>query len=434
MDAEQQPVLSPDSSSSSPSKQANSLVVAQRSSALPVPAFPGRKRRRLSGWLLIVPLLLLIVWVVWYWMSAGGPPVRYKTAPVDLGPVSTVVTATGTVNPVTSVQVGSQVSGKIRELYADFNSEVTSGQLIAQIDPAPFRTRVNQARATLRSARGTLVRSQALLAQRKLELDRMVALRQQRFVAQSELDLARTNFLEAQAQVEVNHAQVDQAEAALANAELDLGYTNIYSPVDGTVISRNVDVGQTVVATFQTPILFVIAQDLTHMQVNTNVSEADIGGVTEGTQARFTVDAYPGEPFTGTVEQVRNAPVSIQNVVTYDVVVTVANPDLKLKPGMTANVSIVTAHKEDALRVPNAALRFRPPDAPAEKLPPTVWVYDDGRLRPLHVDPGIADGSYTEVAPGPLSPGDLVVTGIETPEEAESKELPPGFGMGPRFR
>ncbi len=438
MESEHQPALGQDTgtATSPPSQSPNPLVVSQRTTTMPVPAIPGRTPRRLgrSGWWLIVPVLLLVAWAIWYWVSAARPVIQYKTAVVDRGPVTTVVTATGTVNPVTSVQVGSQVSGKIRALYADFNSEVTSSQLIAQIDPAPFRTRVNQARATLRSARGTLVKSRALLAQRKLELDRMVSLRQQRFVAQSELDLARTNFLEAQAQVEVNHAQVDQAEAALANAELDLGYTKIYSPVDGTVISRNVDVGQTVVATFQTPTLFVIAQDLTYMQVNTNVSEADIGGVTEGTRAHFTVDAYPSQPFTGTVEQVRNAPISIQNVVTYDVVVTVANPELKLKPGMTANVSIVTAHKDQALRVPAVALRFKPPEALGDKLPPTVWLLDDGRLRPVSVEPGITDGAYTEVAPGPLQPGDRVVTGIESPEEVEGKELPPGFGMGPRFR
>lgn len=371
---------------------------------------------------------------LWRWFTAAPAAPPYKTALVDRGPVISTVTATGTVNPVVTVQVGSQVTGKIKALYADFNSVVKKGQLIAQIDPALFEARVASARAALKTARGNLVKAQAMLAQRALELHRMETLRAQQFVPQSDLDLARTNHKDASAQVEVAQAQVDQAAAALALAELDLGYTKIYSPEDGIVISRKVDVGQTVVASLQAPQIFVIAKDLTKMQVIANVSEADIGGVAEGKPAEFTVDAFPNEPFRGVVSQVRNAPVSIQNVVTYDVVIDVDNSALKLKPGMTANVSIVTATKDHVLRVPNAALRFKPPGVPTEKKKSTLWTVDAaGRLRAVPVTAGAVGVSHTEIREGELREGDAVVVGVEA-MEAGPKELPPGFGMGPKLR
>lgn len=371
---------------------------------------------------------------LWRWFSATPPPLHYKTALVDRGPVVTMVTATGTVNPVISVQVGSQVTGKIKELYADFNSVVTKGQLIAQIDPALFQARVASARASLKTARGNLAKARAQLAQRTLELNRMETLRAQQFVPQSDLDLARTNHKDATAQVEVTEAQIDQAAAALSLAELDLGYTKIYSPEDGIVISRKVDVGQTVVASLQAPMIFVIAKDLTKMQVIANVSESDIGGVAEGKAAAFTVDAFPADPFQGVVSQVRNSPVSIQNVVTYDVIVDVDNRALKLKPGMTANVSIVTATKDQALRVPNTALRFKPPGVPTEKKKSAVWTLDaTGRPRAVPLVPGAGGASYTEVKEGELREGDAVIVGLEA-TEAGQKELPPGFGMGPQLR
>jgi HlyD family secretion protein len=228
---------------------------------------------------------------------------------------------------------------------------------------------------------------------------------------------------------------LDQAEATLASAELDLGYTTIHSPVNGIVVSRNVDAGQTVAATFQTPILFVIAQDLTKMEVNANVSESDIGGVVEGRGANFRVDAYPKQFFEGTVTQVRNAPISIQNVVTYDVIITVDNRDLKLKPGMTANVTIITANKENPLRVPNGALRFRMPNVPIEKQSTVVWILDEeNRPKRAQVVTGIADSLSTEIVGGPLNEGDRVIVGIETAEERSQKKLPPGFDMAPRMR
>lgn len=401
-----------------------------------IQAEPGRPYWKEPRWGLIASaggVLILAGVAAWYWWTSTPTPLSFKTLPVDRGPITAVVTATGTVNPVISVTVGSQVSGKIAKLYADFNSVVREGQILAQIDPQPYKARVSQARAAVKSANGNVEKAKNMAEQRRLERDRMSRLRRQQFVSQADLDLAKTNYRDAEANVEVMQAQLDQAEANLAAAELDLGYTTIYSPVNGIVVSRNVDVGQTVVASFQTPTLFVLAQDLTKMQVNANVSESDIGGVTEDKPASFRVDAYPKQFFEGTVSQVRNAPINIQNVVTYDVVITVDNRDLKLKPGMTANVTIVTDKRENPLRVPNGALRFRMPDVPFNKKATRVWVLDrKGKPSQVDVSIGIADSLYTEITGGTLKEGDRVIIGIESPDENEGKTLPPGFG--PRMR
>jgi HlyD family secretion protein len=427
----------PPGSSSTPAHDSSSAL-SDHEHRLPasLPVLPPSRTGPRLPWLIgIVTLLALIGAGIWYWWLAGTPPVHYKTALVDRGPITAIVTATGTVNPVVSVQVGSQVSGKITQLMADFNSVVTKGQILATIDPQPFQARVSQARASLKSGHGNLAKAKNMANQRKLELDRMKTLLRQQFVSQADLDLAATNFRDAQAQVEVAQAQMDQAVATLASAKLDLGYTTIYSPVNGIVVSRNVDVGQTVAASFQTPTLFVIAQNLTQMQVDTNVSESDIGGVVEGKPANFRVDAYPKHFFEGTVTQVRNAPISIQNVVTYDVVITVDNRDLKLKPGMTANVTIVTAKKDNPLRVPNGALRFRMPGVPADRKVTQVWVMDQAKqVHQAVITTGIADSLSTEIAEGVLKEGDQVILGIETPEEQAQKKLPPGFDGGPRMR
>ena len=406
---------------------------AQSVTVIPLPQ-PRRSSRRLLLFSILSGLLLIGAGA-WYWFNGGPPPVQYKTALVDRGPITSLVTATGTVNPVVSVQVGSQVSGKIAKLFADFNSAVTQGQPLAQIDQLPFQSRVRQARASVKSAEGNLAKARNMAVQRKRERDRIATLRQQAFVSQADLDLADTNYRDADANIQVMQAQLDQAQATLASAELDLGYTTLYSPVNGIVVSRNVDVGQTVVASFQTPTLFVIAQDLTQMQVNANVSESDIGGVAEGKLAHFRVDAYPKQFFEGIVTQVRNAPISIQNVVTYDVVVTVDNKDLKLKPGMTANVTIVTDKKEAPLRVPNGALRFRMPNVPVDKKLTQAWVLDqDNQTRQVRVATGIADSLFTEIDEGVLKEGDRVILGIETPEEQAQKKLPPGFEPGRGMR
>ncbi|WHZ16570.1 MAG: ABC transporter, RND-adapter-like protein [Nitrospira sp.] len=382
-----------------------------------------------------VGLLASLAFGLWYWWSNNRVVSHYKTLPIERGPITSLITATGAVNPVVSVQVGSQVSGKIAKIYADYNSVVREGQVLASIDQKPYQAKVNQAQAALKSARANLAKARNMLTQRKLEFDRMAALRSQQFVAQSDLDLARTNAHDAEAQVDLSQAQVDQAKATLSSAELDLGYTTIYSPVNGTVVSRNVEEGQTVVASFQAPTLFVIAQDLTHMQVIANVSESDIGGVTEGKSADFRVDAYPREFFHGIVTQVRNAPVSIQNVVTYDVIISVENPELKLKPGMTANITIVIARNEKALRAPNAALRFRMPGLPVDRKAPQLWVLETtGRVRAVPVTTAIADSLFTEIVEGEVQEGDSVIVGIATPEDSAQEKLPPGFEIGPKLR
>ncbi|MBI4401740.1 MAG: efflux RND transporter periplasmic adaptor subunit [Nitrospirae bacterium] len=390
-------------------------------------------------------------------------PIRYKTAPVARGTIVSVVTAIGTINPVVSVQVGSQVTGKVISLHADFNSVVKVGDVVARIDPSIYQARRDQAAANLANAKAAVVKARADLAQRKRELDRAKVLLGQQFVSQNDVDVAATAYEGAVAQLDVASAQVKQAEAALNAAEMDLKYTVIRSPVNGIVIARNVEVGQTVTAGFQTPMLFLIALDLMKMQVDTNVSEADIGGIVEGKEATFTVDAYPGEQFRGAVRQVRNAPISVQNVVTYDVVIEVDNRDLRLKPGMTANASIIVSRKDQVLKVPNAALRFTPLNAerlagrmtgsggssadsaakaahavPAPGEPATgskaVWrVGPDGDPVSVPIQPGISDGNFTELVAGGLKEGDEVIVGIEMPRESRNPHtLPPGFGSGQR--
>ncbi len=340
--------------------------------------------------------------------SGDGP--AYRTEPVKRGDIQQTVTATGTVNPVTTVQVGTQVSGTIKQLYVDFNSRVKKGQLIAQIDPAFYETQLAQAQANTDHAEAALRDAERILNQNK-------ALYARNLVAKNDYDSAVTGYDSAR-------AQLAQAKAALQAAATNLSYTKIYSPVDGIVISRNVDIGQTVAASFQTPTLFTIAQDLTKMQIDTNVAESDIGVVQLGQEVDFTVDAYPDTTFEGKVWQKRQAPITIQNVVTYDVVVQVNNRDLKLMPGMTANVSIIIATRKNALRLPNAALRFKPADktpvlAPGEKKGPAVWVLEGGKPKRVPVDLGISDGTYTEVLSDGLKEGQQLI--VEVLKKAKSQ-------------
>lgn len=402
---------------------------------------------------LILSVLVVALAIAGYVFFNGERkvPVRYRTAPVERGSIVSVVTATGTINPVVLVQVGTQVSGLIKSLHADFNSTVKAGDVVAVIDPGPFKARRDQAASNLEMAKATVARARTDMAQRKREWERTKSLLAQQFVSQNDVDVALTNYESAKAQLSVAEAQVKQAEAALNAAELDLKYTTIRSPVNGIVVARNVEVGQTVAASFATPNLFLIALDLTQMQVDTYVSESDIGGISEGKEASFTVDAYPGERFEGTIRQVRLAPINVQNVVTYNVVVGVENKDLRLKPGMTANVSVVVARRDQVLKVPNAALRFTPPNAEvtghrasdarpvkhdAEPGGPakTVWKQTaSGDLEPVSVRTGISDGAMTELLSGGLGEGEEIVVGIETPRGSRrSSDLPPGFGGGQR--
>jgi HlyD family secretion protein len=367
-------------------------------------------------------------------------PGKPLTEIVDRGDITAAVTATGTVNPVTTVQVGTYVSGPIREISADYNSPVKKGQRVAKIDPGPFQMRVEAAEASLANARARVRKSEADLELRRRQLERQEQLRAREASSVNDLDTARSSYDQAVAQLALDRAGVQQVEAALREARINLGYTDIVSPVDGVVVARNVDVGQTVAASFQTPTLFLIAQDLTQMQVNANVSESDIGSVREGQPASFTVDAYPGRGFEGQIVQVRNSPKTVQNVVTYDVVIGVDNGDLSLKPGMTATVTIRTDERPDAVRIPLRALRFEPPPATravaagTSGTPPVpgVWVLDEGgELRRVEIKTGLRDERHAELVSGSISVGDRVVVGLEKPPEQQKTASP---FTGPRFR
>jgi HlyD family secretion protein len=376
--------------------------------------------------ILIIGVIIIVVAVTGFVLFRGkGNEPKFRTEKVIRGDVEMAVTATGTVNPVTTVLVGTQVSGTIKNIYVDFNSPVKKGQLIARIDPALFDAQVNQARANLLAAKANVEKAEATLVDAKRTMERNKELLAKDLIAQSDFDTAETNYETAKASVSAAKAQVVQSEAALNSTETNLYYTKIVSPVDGIVVSRNVDVGQTVAASFQTPTLFSIAQDLTKMQIDTNVAEADIGNVKFGQDVEFTVDAYPDTTFKGRVSQVRNAPITVQNVVTYDAVIQVDNPELELKPGMTANVSIIISAKKDVLKIPNAALRFKPSEkgsASSEKKGPGVWILEKDKPKRIPLSLGISDGSYTELVTGDLKEGQEVIVEslVKTKESART--------------
>jgi HlyD family secretion protein len=367
-----------------------------------------------------------------------GDEIKFRTEKVTRGDITMSVTATGTMNAVTTVLVGTQVSGTIKNIYVDYNSPVKKGQLIAQIDPSTFQAQVSQARANVLSAKANLDKAEATLVDSKRTMERYKELFAKDLVAKSDFDTADTNYETAKASVSAARSQIAQTAAALEFAETNLRYTKILSPVDGVVISRNVDVGQTVAASFQTPTLFTIAQDLTKMQIDTSVDESDIGKVKVGQDVDFAVDAYPETTFKGKVWQVRNAPITVENVVTYDVVVQVPNPDLKLKPGMTANVSIIVATKKDVLKIPNAALRFklqgkglrspeRKPEKTSEKKGAGVWILQNGQPRRIPVSLGISDGIYTGLVSGDIREGqELIVESLSDGKDTQAS--------GPRMR
>ena len=396
--------------------------------------------KRFVPWLLIIIGLLVVAAVVRQCRNSGAA--NYQTATITRGPITQAVTATGTLNPVVNVQVGSQVSGNIAKLFVDFNSQVKAGQVVAQIDPALFQ-------ATVTQAEGDLANAQATLELAKVNAKRTQELFAKNTSSQADVDQAMATLHQSEATVKIKQGALDKARA-------DLEHCTITSPIDGVVISRSVDVGQTVAASLQAPIIFAIANDLTKMQIDANVAEADVGVVKIDQNVDFTVDAFPMQTFHGKVVQVRNAPITVQNVVTYDTVIGVSNPDLKLKPGMTANVSIVIAHKDDALQIKNAALRYRPPDAtpvetrrtgtshsgrPAggrsggvhEGAERTVYVLPSGasRPQPAQIKTGISDGIVTEVIEG-LKEGDRVVTAELSAAMAAPSPATNPFGGGPR--
>lgn len=395
---------------------------------------------------IIAAVLVLAVAGGYYLFATREPERTYKTAAAERGDIVATVSATGNLSAVTTVQVGTQVSGTIQGLFVDFNSPVKKGEVIAQIDPALFNAEVEQTRGNFLAAQANLVKARATAADAKRTMERNRQLVKDGVVSQGDFDTAETRYDESVAAVRAAEATVVQTRGALARAETNLKNATIRSPVDGVVISRSVDVGQTVAASFQTPTLFTIAQDLTRMQIETSVDEADISRVRVGQPVTFTVDAYPDTPFSARVAQVRNAPVVTQNVVTYVVVITVANPELKLKPGMTANVAIEVGRKDNVLKVPKAALRYRPRSDGEEAEPRTmgrpagmkgkqegsqqVFVLSaEKKPVPVKIATGLGNDSHVEVAGGGLKEGDRVIVQESAPNDKKKKS-----GGGPPMR
>ncbi len=356
---------------------------------------------------------------------------QYITEPLEKRTITQIVEASGTINPVQTVSIGSQVSGQISAIYVDYNSEVKKGQLLAEIDTSLFEAQVNQAKASIDNARANLSKIQATAANDKLTLTRYRNLYKKGFIAKSELDLAESTYSADLAQINAARAQINQALASYSTAESNLRYTKIVSPVDGVVISRAIDVGQTVAASFQTPELFSVAQDLTKMQIEASVSEADIGKVKKEQNVEYTLDGYPDETFKGKVTQVRISPTTVSNVVTYSVIIDVENEDMKLIPGMIANVSIITSKKEDILCAKNAALKFTPnTDGKGEKFDKQgIWILADGKPERVEIETGVNDDSYTEIISNTLKDGDKVIISIE--EKGKNKK--DMHGRGPRM-
>ena len=358
--------------------------------------------------ILIAAALALIFLVV---INAKANGIKYETRKVRRCTITEVVEASGTINPVNTVSVGSTVSGLIKEIYVDFNSVVKKGQILAQIDPANFQASVDQATAQINNAQANLANTQAVMEMSRKTYNRYKNLYAKNFIAKSELDQAESDYYANLAKVNSAKAQISQAQATYNTAMTNLGYTKIIAPVDGTIISREIDLGQPVAASFQAPQLFTIAQDLTNMQIEVNVSEADIGKVKVGQDVTYTLDGYPDTDFKGKVTQVRISPTTVSNVVTYVVIVDVHNEDLKLIPGMTANVSIITDQKENVLCVPNVALKFTPETSGQKYKNQGIWLLQKNKPVRIDIEQGASDDSRFEVISDKIKEGDLVLTG-----------------------
>lgn len=383
-----------------------------------------KKKRKI---ILIGALTLLFLTGLSIFFLTSSKKSEFKTVKVQRGQIIQRVTATGNVNPVTTIIVGTRVSGTIVALYADYNSQVKKGQLIAQIDPTPFENELKQSEAEVLNSKAALFKAEVTLKDSERTFKRKQELFKRDLIARSELDDAETALNTAKAQYEIAKAQLKKAEAGLRQAQTNLGYTRIVSPVTGVVIAKNVEVGQTVAASFQTPTLFTIAPDLTKMQVDTNVDEADISKIKVGMEAEFTVDAYPERKFKGVVSQIRLSPTITQNVVTYNVVISFDNSQMMLKPGMTANVTFVVESKKDILKIPNAALRFKMPGSTPSKQQ-GVWVMRSGKPVRINIKTGVSDGEWSEVLEGDIKEGEEVIVdvgGTQKKGQSQSSPRPP---------
>lgn len=364
-------------------------------------------------------------------LTAHKNKVRYETKSITQCTITQVVEASGTINPVNTVSVGSTVSGLIKAIYVDFNSVVKKGQLLAQIDPANFEATVQQNQAQINSAEADMANIQAKLEMSKKTYNRYKNLYSKNFIAKSELDQAESDYLSNLAQVGSARAKISQARASHKTAMTNLGYTKIIAPVDGTIISRKIDLGQPVAASFQAPELFTIAQDLTKMQIEVNVSEADIGKVQEGQDVTYTLDGYPDSIFNGKVTQVRISPTTVSNVVTYSVIVEVDNKDLTLKPGMTANVSIITSKSEDVLCAPTVALKYTPETDGKKYQFQGLWILADKKPQRIDIETGASDDSNIEVKSDSLKVGDRVIVGasnqVKHGKGSQQRRKPPGM-------
>jgi len=412
------------------------------------------RRRRIAALAALAALIAAAGFLALRARASGGPqPPAYESAAVDRGPIAARVTASGNLSAVRTVAVSSQVSGRISELRADFNTRVARGQLLARIDPQPFQAAVKQAVANEAVARANVAKAKAKSADADAQAARAKALADRRFLSAQEWETKKTDADSARAEIAAAEGSLAQARAALEQARFNLEMTEIRSPIDGIVLSRDLDVGQTVAASLQAPTLFTIAEDLRRMQIEAHVSESDVARLSEGMPASFTVDGLPGQRLAGTVRQVRNAATTVSNVVTYTVVVDVDNEGLTLRPGMTANVTFVVAERKDALRIPNAALRFQPPAGAAPAAVATrgagpdalsearrdarpeariVYVVEPTGLRAVPVRAGITDGSHTEVLEGALEPSARVATqALSSSGEARRSSSAGSGGGGP---
>lgn len=374
---------------------------------------------------IIIGIVIIAVLTTGTIAVTNSKQVKYKTKPIERCTITEVVEASGTINPVNTVSVGSTVSGLIKEIYVDYNDVVKKGQILAQIDPANFEATVQQNQAQINNARANLAKLQAIANYDQKQYVRYKNLYAKNFVAKSELDEKLSTYQSDLAQINAAKAQISQYQATLKTALTNLGYTKIIAPVDGTVISREIDLGSPVAASFQAPELFTIAQDLTKMQIEVSVSEADIGRVEEGQDVTYTLDGYPDSTFTGKVTQVRLSPTTESNVVTYTVIVDVNNEDLKLKPGMTANVSIITDKSENVLCVPNMALKFTPDINGPKYKNQGIWILEKGKPKRVEIETGAYNDSSTEIISDKIQEGTDVIISIKSKKSKQNNRRNP---------